>query len=178
MHTSAIRTAHSRAAEYAPRTLRLTVQNASGATGLPARSTLRRWLARALARDAIVTVRFVDAAEGRRLNRAFRGRDYATNVLTFGYDAPAAPAGAGRRATPPPLTGDIVLCVAVLRREARAQRKTLRAHCAHLLIHGALHLSGYDHESAKDAKVMEALEVELLDSLGYDNPYATEAAPG
>ena len=145
---------------------------------LPARSTLRRWLARALARDAIVNVRFVDTAEGRRLNRTFRGRDYATNVLTFGYETPALPPDAGRRAAPPPLTGDIVLCVPVLRREARAQRKTLRAHCAHLLVHGALHLSGYDHESAKDAKVMEALEVELLDSLGYDNPYATEAAPG
>jgi len=174
MRTSVKRTAPSRAAE---RTLRLTVQNASGATDLPARSTLRRWLARALARDAIVTIRFVGTAEGRRLNRTFRGRDYATNVLTFSYDAPASPPGAGHRATPA-LTGDVVLCVAVLRREARAQRKTLRAHCAHLLIHGALHLSGYDHESAKDARVMEALEVELLSSLGYDNPYATEAAPG
>jgi probable rRNA maturation factor len=153
------------------------VQNASGATGLPARSTLRRWLARALVQDAVVTVRFVGTAEGRRLNRLYRGRDYATNVLTFGYDAPAAPPNAGRR-TLPPLSGDIVLCVAVLRREARTQRKTLRAHCAHLLIHGALHLAGFDHESAKDAKVMEALEVELLDSLGYDDPYATEAAPG
>ena len=177
MRTSANRTTPSQAAERTPPALRLTVQNASGATGLPARATLRRWLAHALARDAIVTVRFVDTAEGRRLNRTFRGRDYATNVLTFGYDAQPSPAAAGRR-TALPLTGDIVLCVAVLRREARAQRKTLRAHCAHLLIHGALHLAGYDHESAKDAKVMEALEVELLDSLGYDNPYATEAAPG
>ena len=154
------------------------MQNASGATGLPARSTLRRWLVRALAQDAIVSVRFVDTAEGRRLNRTFRGRDYATNVLTFVYETPAVPPDAGRRAAPSPLSGDIVLCVPVLRREARAQRKTLRAHCAHLLVHGALHLSGYDHEAAKDAKVMEALEVELLDSLGYDNPYATEAAPG
>ena len=153
------------------------MQNASGAKDLPARSTLRRWLTRTLERNAIVTVRFVGTAEGRRLNRTFRGRDSATNVLTFDYDAPAAPPYAGRRA-PPPLTGDIVLCVAVLRREARTQRKTLRAHCAHLLIHGALHLTGHDHESAKDAKVMEALEVELLDSLGYDNPYATEAASG
>jgi len=177
MRTSARRTARSRTAERTPPALRLAVQNAAGVAGLPARTTLRRWLARALARDATVTVRFVSPAEGRRLNRTFRGRDYATNVLTFVYDVPA-PASARAHRTAPPLTGDIVLCVAVLRREARAQRKSLRAHCAHLVIHGALHLSGYDHESAKDARVMEALEVELLDSLGYDNPYATEAAPG
>src|SRR5205085_8558035 len=88
-----------------------------------------------------------------------------TNVLTFGYDASPEARHAG-------LTGDIVLCVPVVRREARAQRKRFRAHCAHLVIHGALHLAGYDHESDKDAKVMEALEAELLASLGYDNPYA------
>jgi probable rRNA maturation factor len=148
--------------------LRLTVQYASGAQGLPARSTLRRWLTRALRGDASITVRFVEAVEGRRLNREFRGLDHATNVLTFAYagESPSA------RAVPR-LWGDIVLCVDVLRREARAQRKSLRAHCAHLVIHGALHLAGYDHQTGKDAKVMEALEIELLDSLGYDNPYAT-----
>jgi probable rRNA maturation factor len=143
----------------------LAVQNASGATDLPAASTLRRWLARALERDAEVTVRFVNATEGRALNLAYRGRDYATNVLTFPYDS--GPAMRKR-----PLVGDIVLCVPVLRREARGHGKRLRAHCAHLVIHGALHLAGYGHESAKDAKVMEALEAELLASLGYDNPYA------
>ena len=149
-----------------PPRLRLAVQvalDAAGADGLPVRSTLRRWLSRALRRDAAVTVRFVGAAEGRRLNRTFRGKDYATNVLTFAYHG--APGAA-------PLTGDIALCVPVLRREARAARKTLRAHCAHLVIHGILHLQGFDHGSAKDARVMEALETRLLAGLGYDDPYA------
>ena len=126
---------------------------------------------RALRHDAIVTLRFVGAAEGRRLNRTFRGKDAATNVLTFVYDADPAGAPAPRGAAP--LQGDIALCVPVLRREARARRKTLRAHCAHLVIHGALHLQGFDHESAKDAKVMERLETRLLASLGYSDPYAT-----
>ena len=145
--------------------LALAVQNASRARDLPASSTLRRWLLRALDRDAEVTVRFVGATESRALNAAYRGRDHATNVLTFRYDG-------RRRSRAAALAGDIVLCVPVLRREARAQRKRFRAHCAHLVIHGALHLEGYDHGSAKDAKVMEALEVEVLASLGYDNPYA------
>jgi probable rRNA maturation factor len=131
---------------------------------LPVRSTLRRWLLRALKRDATVTLRFVGEAEGRRLNRTFRGTDHATNVLTFVYDAGSAGA---------PINGDIALCVPVLRREARARSKTLRAHCAHLAVHGMLHLQGYDHESTKDAKVMEALEAGLLASLGYADPYAT-----
>ena len=142
--------------------LRLSVQRAVAADGLPASSTLRRWLTRTLERNAEVTLRFVGLAEGRRLNREFRGRDYATNVLTFVYDAAADGA----------LAGDLVLCVPVLEREARAQKKRLRAHCAHLVIHGALHLSGHDHESDKDARVMEALETELLASLGYGDPYS------
>jgi len=171
MRTSATRTAR-KAADNAPR-LRLTVQHGSGAVGLPVRSTVRRWLSRTLPRDAIVTVRFVGIAEGRRLNRDFRGRDYATNVLTFSYETDGVHrTGARTGRAPPLLVGDIVLCVGVLRREAREQQKTLRAHCAHLLIHGALHLAGYDHQSDKDAKVMEALEIELLGSLGYQNPYA------
>ena len=106
-------------------------------------------------------MRFVGLAEGRRLNREYRGRDYATNVLTFVYD------DADERQ----LAGDLVLCLPVLEREARAQQKPLRAHCAHLVIHGALHLSGHDHESDKDARVMEALETDLLASLGYSDPY-------
>jgi probable rRNA maturation factor len=180
MRTSATRTSRKPPAERRPPALRLTIQNAAGASGLPARSTIRRWLLRALgvARPgpggAALTVRFVGAGEGRRLNRQFRGRDYATNVLSFGYDAP----GVSRARSAAPLCGDIVLCVPVLRREARAQRKPLRAHCAHLVIHGALHLSGFDHEKAKDAKVMEALETGLLDSLGYDDPYATNGESG
>ena len=151
--------------------LRLGVQVAVDADDLPVRSTLRRWLLRALRHDATVTVRFVGAAEGRRLNRVFRGKDYATNVLTFVHDADTAGSPARRGAEP--LSGDIVLCVPVLRREAGARRKTLRAHCAHLVIHGTLHLQGFAHESAKDARVMEALETRLLGSLGYGDPYAT-----
>ena len=165
-------------ADAATPRLRLGVQVAADVVGtddLPVPSTLRRWLLRALQRDATVTVRFVGAAEGRRLNRTFRGKDYATNVLTFVYDADATGAPAPRNAAP--LIGDIALCVPVLRREARARRKTLRALCAHLVIHGTLHLQGFDHESAKDAKVMEALETELLASLGYGDPYATIPLP-
>jgi len=150
--------------------LRMSVQVAVRDAGLPARSTLRRWILRALRRDAVLTVRFVSAAEGRRLNRDFRDRDYATNVLTFVYETGGLPPSIDAEAMP--LAGDIALCVPVLRREARAQQKSLVAHCAHLTIHGALHLQGYDHQTSKDAKVMETLETKLLASLGYGDPYA------
>lgn len=109
-----------------------------------------------------MTLRFVGAAEGRALNRQYRNRDYATNVLTFVYDD----AGSSGR-----VAGDLVLCVPVLRREAREQQKTLRAHCVHLVVHGTLHLQGHDHENDKDARVMEALETDLLAALGYRDPY-------
>ena len=141
--------------------LALSVQHATTRDELPANSTLRRWLSRALKRDATITLRFVGNAEGRWLNREFRGCDYATNVLTFVYDAEDAKA----------LSGDLVLCVPVLKHEAREQRKTFREHCAHLVVHGALHLQGYDHASDKDARVMEALETRLLRTLGYGDPY-------
>ncbi len=139
--------------------LALSVQGADAFTGLPARSTLRRWTTAALACDAQLTLRFVDAREGRRLNRKFRGRDYATNVLTFDY------------AQQPNAVADIVICVPVVRREARTQRRTLRAHLAHLVIHGTLHAQGFDHLRAADARRMEQREIELLDALGIPNPY-------
>ncbi len=142
--------------------LSLSVQTAARADGLPATSTLRRWISRALVHDATMTLRFVGTAEGRALNRQYRGRDYATNVLTFVYDDAR---GNG------PVTGDLVLCVPVLQREAREQKKSLRAHCVHLVVHGTLHLQGYDHENDKDARVMEALETDLLAALGYRDPY-------
>lgn len=142
--------------------LALNVQYAVSRAGLPARTTLRRWAVAALERDARVTLRFVGASEGRRLNAAYRGKDYATNVLTFVYDE----SGRGT-----PIEGDLVLCVPVLRREARARRKTLREHCAHLVMHGMLHLQGYHHERAADAVVMEMREAELLRRLGYPDPY-------
>ena len=183
-----------RAAARPDRRLALSVQDASGDPALPARSTLRRWILRALERDATVTVRFVGRAEGRTLNRLFRDRDYATNVLTFVYDDNPVGAGNGARrsaragmrsgsdvatqrvASPTvkrskAVSGDLVLCVPVLKREAKAQGKTLREHCAHLVIHGTLHLQGYDHGNDKDATVMEALETRLLAALGYRDPY-------
>jgi probable rRNA maturation factor len=136
------------------------VQFDTEAEELPRRATLRRWAAAAVERDLAVTLRFVGTREGRRLNACYRGRDYATNVLTFVYDDVVPPAG------------DIVLCVPVLKREARALGKSLRAHCAHLVIHGMLHLQGYDHERAADAARMEARETALLAALSYRDPYA------
>ena len=138
--------------------LSLSVQYAVAADDLPVRPALRRWIAAALEGDATVTLRFVGTAEGRALNRAFRRKDGATNVLAFVYDDVQG--------------GDIVLCAPVLRREARAQDKALAAHCAHLVIHGMLHLQGYDHHRVAAAKRMEAREIAILAGLGIANPYA------
>ncbi len=140
--------------------LALTVQQASKRP-VPVRATLRRWTLAALEGPVEVTLRFVDAREGRALNRDFRGKDYATNVLTFPYGRN----GLGR-------AGDIVLCMPVLLREARAQGKPWRAHCAHLVVHGLLHLQGYDHENDREAKKMEARETAILAQLGYPDPYS------
>jgi probable rRNA maturation factor len=129
------------------------------APGLPRRETLRRWAKAAQERDLAVTLRFVGRREARTLNARFRRRAYATNVLTFVYDDVV------------PLAGDIVLCVPVLAQEASSQGKTLRAHCAHLVIHGMLHLQGYDHHRRADAARMEARETALLRSLRYPDPY-------
>jgi probable rRNA maturation factor len=143
--------------------LELTVQTAVNSPGLPTNAELRRWLKAALERDATITVRFVGAVEGRALNRGYRGRDYATNVLSFAY----GDSGCGQK-----LSGDIVLCAPVLRREARAQGKSLSAHVAHLTVHGALHLQGHDHQNPGAAKRMEALEKAILAGLGFPDPYA------
>jgi probable rRNA maturation factor len=143
--------------------LELTVQKSVNSPGLPTSTELRRWLAAALEQSAAITVRFVGAAEGRRLNREYRGNDNATNVLSFGYGS----AGRGQA-----LAGDIVLCAPVVRREARAQGKTLAAHVAHLSVHGALHLQGHDHQRPRAAARMEALEKRILEQLGYPDPYA------
>ncbi len=151
--------------ERSAASLQLTVQKAVSSPGLPAKPALRRWLAAALKRSAVITVRYVGIAEGRRLNRAYRGRDYATNVLSFGY-------GGGRGE---PLAGDIVLCAPVLRREARAQGKTLAAHAAHLTVHGALHLQGHDHALPRACARMEALEKKILAQLGFPDPYSDAA---
>ena len=116
----------------------------------------------AIAGDAEITVRFVDQMEGRSLNAEYRGKDHATNVLSFAY------------ALPPQLAGDVVLCVPVVRLEAARQRKELVAHFAHLIVHGMLHLQGYDHKSDRDARLMEAKEREVLAKLGYRDPYSGE----
>lgn len=142
-----------------PHMLSLAVQYASGAQCLPTRAQLRRWIKVALQRDATITLRIVDEPEGRELNRKYRGKDYATNVLTFVYDDSNT------------LTGDIVICAPVVEREAAAQRKELPAHYAHLAIHAALHLQGYVHEHAADAAGMETLETALMLKLRYPDPY-------
>ena len=128
------------------------------------RARLRRWTQAALFAPAELTIRFVDAEEGRALNQVYRGKDYATNVLTFAYtedeDAEVTQA-------------DIILCTDVLEREAAEQGKTVTSHAAHLVVHGVLHAQGYDHESDEEAAEMEALEVEILAALGEANPYST-----
>ena len=139
--------------------LALSIQGQTRFDGLPARTTLRRWIVAALERDAELTLRFVGAAEARKLNRDYRGRDYATNVLTFDY------------AHAPVVRADIVLCVPVVRREAREQRKAFRDHLAHLAVHGVLHAQGHEHDRAVDARKMEAREVGILAGLGIDDPY-------
>lgn len=142
-----------------PPRLLLRLQVAAPAAGLPARATLRRWVRRTLETDAEITLRFVGAAEGRRLNRDFRGKDYATNVLTFNYSGP------------PQVQADVVLCLPVVRREAAAAGLGLREHLAHLVIHGVLHAQGYDHHRLQDAMRMQRRETDILASLRIADPY-------
>ena len=126
------------------------------------RHKVTRWIRHALALDAEITVRIVDEDEGRQLNRDYRHKDYATNVLTFDY------------AQEPMVLADLVLCAPVVEREAREQNKSLEEHYAHLLVHGALHAQGWDHEtSEQDAQEMETYETAILQGLGFADPYAT-----
>jgi probable rRNA maturation factor len=134
------------------------------------RAKLRRWVQAALFAPAQLTLRFVDAEEGRALNRDYRNKDYATNVLTFAYTEDGGAALAGDE----PTQADIILCTDVLQREAAEQKKSLEAHAAHLVVHGVLHAQGYDHESDEEAEEMEALETEILATLGFDHPYAQQ----
>lgn len=128
--------------------------------GLPSKTKVRRWIEAALGADAEITVRFVGEVESRALNMEFRQKDYATNVLSFPY------------AEEPLVVGDLVVCWPVVVREAQEQGKTLEAHAAHMIVHGALHLQGWDHENEEDAEEMESLEREILSTLGYPDPYA------
>ena len=125
------------------------------------RATVAGWIKAALFADAELTVRLDDADEGRTLNRTYRGKDYATNVLTFAY----------AESEEDPVAGDLILCCPVVEQEAAEQGKPLAAHYAHLLVHGTLHAQGYDHEEEDEAQEMETIETEVLTSLGYPDPY-------
>ena len=147
--------------------LRLSVQYGVTRAGLPADSTLRRWAHAALKglrrRRVTLGLRIVGNAESAALNGRFRRKSYPTNVLSFPFEAPP-----GTRSD---ILGDLVICAPVVRREARTQRKTVNAHWAHMVVHGILHLRGYDHLKRQDAVVMEKKEIRLLKELGYANPY-------
>ena len=135
--------------------------------GLPASASFRRWVAAALEGRILradLAIRLVDEREGRALNQHYRGKPHATNVLSFPAELP--------KGVKLPLLGDIVLCAPVVAREAREQRKPLAAHYAHLTVHGVLHLLGFDHDIARDADAMEAIEREILAGLGLPDPYA------
>ncbi len=140
--------------------------------GLPAAVSFRKWVAAALdgrIREADLAVRLVGNKEGRALNRHYRGKDYATNVLSFPADI--ADGVKMPKGVKMPLLGDLVLCAPVIAREAKEQKKPLAAHYAHLTVHGALHLLGWDHEDAREAECMEQLEREILADLGLPDPY-------
>jgi probable rRNA maturation factor len=141
--------------------LRLSLQFADARhRGELSRSDVGRWIRAALATSAEITVRVVDEVEGRALNRAYRGQNHATNVLTFAY------------ASEPVLSADLVLCAPVVEREAAEQGLPLAAHYAHLLVHGTLHAQGFDHQRAAAARRMEGRESEILVGLGFADPYA------
>jgi probable rRNA maturation factor len=140
--------------------LDFSLQLASAAADIPAHAHFKRWVRAALRVETSLTIRIVDEAEGRQLNAAYRGRDYATNVLTFPLTEE------------PMLMGDIVICAPVVAKEAVEQGKALLAHYAHMTVHGVLHLHGYDHEVDAQAELMEAMEVAVMQKLGFANPYA------
>lgn len=144
--------------------LNLSVQYACNQADLPSRPQIRAWVRAALdvdeKRGGQITIRFVEPDEGQSLNNDFRGKDYATNVLSFAYE------------TEPVVAGDLVICAVVVEREAAEQKKTLEEHYAHLVVHGVLHLQGYDHETGEeDAQKMEEAERTILAGLGFADPY-------
>ena len=146
--------------------LEIDIQFASAAIeekvfAIVSQAVIKKWVKTAVYLNGLVTLRFVNAAEGKKLNFTFRGKDYATNVLTFPYEL-----------SNNTLTADIIFCLPVIQKEASEQNKAAKAHLAHLIIHGCLHAQGLDHESNKEAKKMESEEIALLTSLGFANPYA------
>lgn len=154
--------------------LSISVQFASAAAHLPSRAQVRRWALAAHADnagagDGVVTIRYVDEKEGRALNHDFRGKDYATNVLTFVQDGSPL---VGNASTV--YAADIAICAPVIAREAREQKKAVHDHHAHMVVHGMLHAQGFDHEDATEAAAMEAIEIAVLKRFRIKNPYETE----
>ncbi len=143
--------------------LSMEVQYASTLEGLPKAAQFKCWARKSLRVDAEIALRIVDEDEGRMLNYEYRGKNYATNVLTFPL------------AEEPHLMGDIILCAPVVLREAEEQQKSVEAHFAHLTVHGVLHLHGYDHETEPQAELMETLETGIVMNLGYPDPYKENA---
>jgi probable rRNA maturation factor len=140
--------------------LDFSLQLASQAANIPSASQFKRWVRAALRVETSLAIRVVDEEEGKQLNASYRGKDYPTNVLTFPLTEE------------PLLMGDIVICAPVVAREAKEQGKALLAHYAHMTVHGVLHLHGYDHEIDAQADLMEAMEIAILQKLGFANPYA------
>ena len=137
----------------------MNIQNASEMAGIPSPAQFKKWARKALRVNSEITLRIVDEEEGRMLNLEYRGKDYATNVLTFPL------------MEEPFMMADIVICAPVVAKEAQAQHKTLEAHFAHLMVHGILHAHGYDHEVPEQAELMESVETQTLTNLGYADPY-------
>ena len=138
----------------------------SSSDGLPTEADFQRWLDAAVLpfqEEAEVTIRLVDEAESNQLNLTYRGKDKPTNVLSFPFECPPG--------VELPLLGDLIICRQVVEQEAQEQGKPLLAHWAHMVVHGSLHLLGYDHIDDEEAEEMEALEVEFMQALGFDNPY-------
>ncbi len=148
--------------------LRLAVQFASQAANLPSRPQIRRWVAAALEQSAEITVRIVDADEAQALNTDYRKKNYVPNVLTFEYGEIGLDESGQAM-----LGGDVVICVPVVKREAREQNKPLKAHFAHMTIHGVLHLQGYDHIKPAEAEAMESRETAILKRFLIPNPYTS-----
>ncbi len=148
--------------------LTVDLQRMTEAGGIPADDAFEQWARKAWLGDdpSEVTIRIVDTDESAELNSQYRGKSGPTNVLSFPFEAPAG--------ITVPLAGDLVICAPVVEKEAKDQHKALAAHWAHMVVHGMLHLQGYDHIEDNDAEVMEALEIRLLEQLGYGNPYESE----
>ena len=152
--------------QSSPSKLEIDIQFASTAIeekvlAIASQAVIKKWVKASVHLNGLITLRFVNAAEGKKLNFAFRNKDYATNVLTFPYEL-----------SNQTLTADIIFCLPVIQKEASEQSKAIKAHLAHLIIHGCLHAQGLDHEGDKEAKKMEGKEISLLKSLGFANPYA------